>query len=674
MTSNDPTRTTGVTYMPDDALSSMLLDPRFDEAQALAGEGRTAEALRVYGRIGVTQGERHLQDALLLEQRGDVQAAVASLKKAVAANPANYRAWNRLANLQEGVDAEMAYRQVLKSSPRDLDAGVGLAQLLMRGGRLPEAAGLLEGLLPNKEIEFILAHILWQLGDFPFAERCLRNCIQSSPSDVRAYETLIELLNREDRVADAEAVCRSFLDLQGASPAISMALVRVLMRQKRWSDAEAVLVERVNASPDSLDLWQLYGELLEKSGRNEEALAVLEKNVEVSPGHLDGYLQLADFLYRTGNKEGAASACQLATRVLVEANNWGLRTLPGSLESRLVFYRLEDIAARFCTGTRAVVDNTGLDAGNSCSEFGEVVEFFCMVSGQEHVDFLEHVAFPALSSTEGFDRLLQERTVVYNVYTTPADYAALEGFLGKLSQRGIRYRVNVELLGLSQDLYTILSLPIIDQVKRSLAMQSIVVMALPDAIISGSIHRVINDMKPNETVVCAMPRINTAVAYPALKEYFADPMAARLDSRDFVRKAMNDFRHPQTYSALVCDSPCLRYRDMGGYYSAHNWAPPPLCFHARKEMLDHMMRHPLCGPNAVASFYTVDHDFVDSAFRGNTLRLIDNSDYFFWAEFTGPTRHSDFLAGRKAEDYYYPESARHVFRHEFKWIYRDSTE
>jgi tetratricopeptide (TPR) repeat protein len=660
--------------MLGDALSSMLFDPRFDEAQALADEGRALDALGVYGRIGASQAERHLQDALVLEQRGDVQDAVASLKKAVAADPGNRRAWIRLANLLDGADAEKAFRHVLKSSPRDIDAGVGLAQLLMKERRLPEAAGILELLLPNQEIEFILAHILWQLGDFPAAERCLRNCIQASPSDIRAYETLIDLLNREDRLVDAEMVCRRLLESQGPNPAMSMALIRALMRQKRWSDAEAVLVERVNASPDSLELWQLYGEFLEKCGRNEEALAVLEKNVEVAPGSVDSYLQLADFLYRTGNKDGAERTCQFATRVLAEANNWGLRALPGSLESRLVFYRLEDIANRFCTGARAVVDNTGLDVRRPGSAFGEIVEFFCMVSGQEHVDFLEYAAFPALSSTEGFGSLLQERTVVYNIYTTPADYGAIQGFLEKLSRRGIRYRVNVELLGLSQDLYTILSLPIIDQVKRSLAMRSIVVMALPDAIISGSIYRVINDMKPNETVVCAMPRINTAVAYPALKDFFAEPAAKGLVSRDFVRKAMTDFRHPQTHSALVCDSPCLRYRDMGGYYSARNWAPPPLCFHAREEMLDHMMRHPLCGPNAVASFYTVDHDFVDSAFRGNTLRLIDDSDYFFWAEFTGPNRHSDFLAGRKAEDYYYPESARHVFQHEFKWIYEDPAE
>ena len=132
---------------------------------------------------------------------------------------------------------------------------------------------------------------------------------------------------------------------------------------------------------------------------------------------------------------------------------------------------------------------------------------------------------------------------------------------------------------------------------------------------------------------------------------------------------MTDFMHPQTYLALQNDSNCLRYRDEGTYYSARNWCPPPLCFYAREEMLEHMIRHPLCGPNATASFYAIDHDFVDSAYRTNNLRLIKDSDYFFWAELTHPARHNDFLSGRQSEKYYYPESTKHVFQHEFKWIY-----
>lgn len=643
-------------------------DPAFAEAQAFSVQGRVDEALRLYAEIGQRQAARHCQDALVHEGRGEKDEAVACLKKAVAVAPTYRLAWAKLATLQSGADAERAFQRVLALDPCDVDARIGLAQLLMRARKLHEAASLLESLLPNEEIRFILAHILWQLGDFPRAEEQLRLYLRGHASDERAVATLVELLNREDRLADAEAVCRCYVGAGGSARVIRVEWARVLMRQQRWSDAESILGELIRADVGDVPLWRLYAELLEKSGRSDDARAVHAKNVESAPRDLEVYLQWADFEYRCGNPGAAKELCASAETWLAKAPDWGLHRYPESLESRLIFHSLHEIAATLCTGQRALLDRTGLDMAGA-SAFGEIVEFFCMVSGQGHIDFLESVAFPALASSAGFDRLLAERRCVYNIYTTPADYPGLAGFLSNLEQRGIRYRVNVELLGVSQELYTILALPIIDQLKRSLAMNSIVVMALPDAIVAGSVHRVIEDMKPFETVVCAMPRINSDLAYPALKAHFSAAVPTPLVAREFVRLSMNEFRHPQTYSALVSDTPCLKYRDLGGYYAAHNWAPPPLCFHARAEMLEHMLRNPLCGPNSIASFYTVDHDFVDSAWRSGNLRLIETSDYFFWAEFTGPTRHGEFLAGRKAEGYYYPESARAVFQHEFKWVY-----
>jgi thioredoxin-like negative regulator of GroEL len=516
---------------------------------------------------------------------------------------------------------------------------------------------------------FLLASLWWQLGNFSYAELHLKRCIQMNDADVRSYQIMLELLNRQDRILDVEALCREFLKLKPSDPQMRLALANSLARQRKWTDAESIFLALIAEFPDWIWISQIYAEMLEKWGRTNEALAILESNVERIPDSLEVYLPLADAQYKSGKKELALATCRHIARKYLDSDKWGVHVLPATVQSRLIFYQLEEIVEKYCAGQRAFFDNTELDIARSEFKPGEVVELFCMVVGQEHIDFLEHVAYPALSSTEEFDVLLAERRVVYNIYTTPADYERLQGFLNKIARRGIRYRVNVELLSFSQELYSILALPIIDQVKRSLALNSVVVMALPDAIISGSIYRVVKDMKPFETVVCAMPRIDSDIAYADLKRFFADGNNDRLDSREFVRKSMTQFMHPQTYSALVSENNCLRYRDQGTYYSARNWAPPPLCFYARHEMLDHMMRNPLCGPTAIASFYAIDHDFVDSAYHTNTLRLIEDSDYFFWAELTHSGRHKDFLAGRKSEDYYAPESTQFVFQHEFKWIY-----
>jgi tetratricopeptide (TPR) repeat protein len=655
------------TQLPD-----IFDEPGFDEAQLSVGRGDCASAMTIYAGIGASQAERHYQDALVLEQRNNKQGALSLLKYCVMSQPTHLPALLKQAQLLSGVEAEKVCRQVLKAFPGHLEASLRLVGLLIDRDLRMEAVSVLAAAIPASpdgyENHFLLANYWWQLGNYSAAEPQMRHCIRMNKVDARPYQVLLEQFNRQDRITDVEELCREYLQLNPEDQQMRIALAKCLVRQRRWGDAGSVYLGLMAEFPDWVSISQLYGEMLEKCGRTDDALAIFQRNIERIPDALDVYLPLADLQYKSGNRELALETCRRIALKYMDSDDWGLHLLPIQMQSRLIYHQLDEVAGKYCTGQRAFFDNTELDISRTDFAFGDVVELFCMVVGQEHIDFLEHVAYPALSSTQDFDKLLAEHKVIYNIYTTPADFERMRGFLDKLVQRGIRYRVNVELLSFSQELYSILTLPIIDQVKRSLALRSAVVMALPDAIISGSIYRVLKDMKPFETVVCAMPRIDSEVAYTELKKFFADTNNKGLDSRKFVRKSMTDFRHPQTYSALVSENNCLSYRDRGNYYLARNFAPPPLCFYAREEMLHHMIRNPLCGPNSIASFYAIDHDFVDSAHCSNNLRLIDNSDYFFWAEFTHPARHAEFLAGRQAEDYYAPESTKSTFQNESKWI------
>ena len=344
--------------------------------------------------------------------------------------------------------------------------------------------------------------------------------------------------------------------------------------------------------------------------------------------------------------------------------------VPSSWLEKKDFCDLERTAVGFCTGARSLIDNTGLIVGEGTYGVGEVVELFCMVSGLDHIEYLEKVAYPALISTDGFEDMLKERKVIYNFYTTLSDVKYLENFISIITEKGISYRLNTELLSYHRNgLYSNLCLPIIDQVKRSLALRSVVVMALPDAIFAGPLYRVIKDMKEGEEVVCAMPRIDASKAYPSLKRHFADTPMVGLVAAEMVQDSMGEFLHPQTYAALNSASGLLRYRDQGGFIEARNALPPPLCFFAREEMLETMIRNPGVGPSVHASFYTIDHDFTDSAWRSGQLRIIDDSEYFFWVELTGPNRHHDFQAHRLSERYYTADSMNHIFQTPSRWIY-----
>ncbi len=664
-----PSHTDAVAPAP--TAQAVLIDARLETAQAMASAGRTEEALALYADIGATESARYYQDALVMEQRGAVPGALDALKKSLSANPENTEALLKLAQLTSGAAAEKALLKILQVTPGHLQASLHLGELLRNAFRFNEAADwLLKAIAHhhgNTALHLALAHVYLRQADFVAAEPQFRRCIELSPGDLGAYQGLLDMLDRLDRVVEAENLCRTYLSHSPPNVFIVVQLAQSLVRQQRWLEAEHLFQQILTALPDSVEIRQQYADMLEKCGRGEEALAIHVKNVQMAPANPNCHLQLADIQQNLGHKAAATETLSHITRMFAREGSWGMHAVPNTVSSRLIFNQLPQIAERHCTGTGALLDNTGLDLQQSYAT-GEIVEMFCMVVGQEHIDFLEHLAYPAMLATDGFDALLRERTVVYNIYTTPNDLKLLQGFLEKLKARGIAYRINVEILSLSQDLYSILCLPVIDQVKRALALRSVVVSALPDLIISGSLAQVIRDMKPDETVVCAMPRIDSNIAFPALR---AELERGPLHTRNFVRLCMTDFLHPQTYSALKNQSNCLQYRDTGTYYEARNWAPPPLCFYARPEMLDAMLRAPLCGPNSNASFYAIDHDFVESAHQSGKLRLIPDSDYFFWAELTHPQRHIDFLSGRKSEDYYYPEASKYIYSQGFKWIYTD---
>jgi tetratricopeptide (TPR) repeat protein len=631
----------------------------------------TTLTLAVYRDISFTQSARHFQDASVLETRGDIMNSVEALRKCILTEPSNIQALLKLAKHSAAELAENLYVKVLKFEPGHIEASLLLSELLCAKFQFRLAADSINDALAKNgssiELQWALANIYMKQSDFGSAESQLRVCLELQPSHMGSFQLLLDILERLDRLSDAEQLCNIFLGCNPPYTYIFVSLASIFTRQLKWEQAENLYLQLLSADPGSLTIRLSYADMLQKSGRNAEALAVHEMNIKMAPGNPEGYLRLVDIQHTLGDIVAATTTLGQVRKMYSQQGGWGQHSIPNPLSSRIIFNQLENIASRYCTGSHALIDKTGLDLKTS-HQPGAVVELFCMVFGHEHIEFLEHLAYPALLATAGFDDLLRERKVVYNIYTTPQDMTELQSFLGKLDAQGIGYRVNLEVLSLSQDYYSILCLPIIDQLNRSLALRSIVVSTMPDLIISGSLARVINDMKVGETVVCAMPRIDSCIAFPALR---AELEKGPLQSRDFVRRSMTDFLHPQTYSAMKNSNKFLTYHDTGSYYEARNFAPPPLCFYARPEMLDSIFRHPMCGPNSNASFYTIDHDFVESAYRGGNLRLIPDSDYFFWAELTHPQRHLDFLSGRKYEDYYYPSASEFIFSNEFKWIYAD---
>lgn len=97
--------------------------------------------------------------AFLFQQRGMNEDSEKSLKKAIEQDPNNYLPYLMLGNLQisrlNDLDsAENSYREVLKFNPKAEAARTGLAQALIRQGKLKDAKKEYEKLKEDKEISY----------------------------------------------------------------------------------------------------------------------------------------------------------------------------------------------------------------------------------------------------------------------------------------------------------------------------------------------------------------------------------------------------------------------------------------------------------------------------------------------------------------------------------------
>lgn len=201
------------------------------------------EAVAAYRQAAVLQPkdqEPHLSAGLLLEKQGKF------------------------------ADAEHEYKQALALGPSS-DAVTGLANIYMRGHRLPEAEVELRKLIAAHP-EQADAHI--QLGrvlatesknDEAIAE--LQAGAKLAPGDVSLQRDLADLYMTAKKYDQAEASYRALLAGSPNDGALHQSLGKALLEQKKFAEAEKELLVTVKLKPD---LGDAYGDLAFAASENKD--------------------------------------------------------------------------------------------------------------------------------------------------------------------------------------------------------------------------------------------------------------------------------------------------------------------------------------------------------------------------------------------------------------------
>jgi tetratricopeptide (TPR) repeat protein len=202
-----------------------------------------------------------------------------------------------LSELQEPALAAQAFQEVVKRSPGNVPARLGLGVSLYSGGQLAAA---------EKELEEVL---------------------RRAPRTPRANFYLGAVLFEQKRGDEAQVRLERELALDPRCSGCMAKLAHVAYLKGDDRQCEAWLAKAVALEPGGLETNLVSGMLESRAGRYDEAIRHLSRVVELSPGYATAHYQLALAYQRSGNAQKAREHRQVYDRLIQEqkARSMGVR-------------------------------------------------------------------------------------------------------------------------------------------------------------------------------------------------------------------------------------------------------------------------------------------------------------------------------------------------------------
>ena len=201
------------------ATAQLLRSKAPDDPEILYASYRTAtdlagDSLLSLSLAAPSSGQMQMAIAHELLRVRDVPGAIASFRRAIAADPALPGVHFELAealyaspNTADHPLAEQEYRKAVEANPQDMQAHVRLADVLAERNAMDEAAGLYQQALKtnshNVDAAIGLAHVDSERGDDASARPLLEQAIAEDPSNMLAYFRLSAVDRKLHRTEDS---------------------------------------------------------------------------------------------------------------------------------------------------------------------------------------------------------------------------------------------------------------------------------------------------------------------------------------------------------------------------------------------------------------------------------------------------------------------------------------
>jgi len=283
----------------------------FQQAQSLHQAGQWEEAEPLYRALLAQwpeDGDSLNLLGVLIAQKGDLPAAIALLRQAVAAAPDHAGAWGNLGLALLDLapaEAEAALRQSLALQPLSAETGLILGGLLTAQGRWDEAAAFLKGaldLMPDQPQGWSnLGLALHGLGRFDEALAAHRQAVAGLPGHPQALYNMAVTLAEMGRPYEAEAAYRQALDLAPDDLDIRNNLGGMLHRTERLDEAISCYAQVLEKAPDHASALYNLGRCHHERDALDQAVDLYRRSLTVRPGNAETHANLSMVLLAQGN-------------------------------------------------------------------------------------------------------------------------------------------------------------------------------------------------------------------------------------------------------------------------------------------------------------------------------------------------------------------------------------
>jgi tetratricopeptide (TPR) repeat protein len=259
-------------------------------------------------------------------EKKNYSAAEPLLRRSVEHDPASYAAWFDLGFVENALgkldDSIAAYRKSVAAKPDIFESNLNLGLQLAKTGQ-PDAEEYLRAathLKPTShtaEGQYRAWLSLAETIEKSKPEEALadyQHAATLQPKEAEPHLSGGQLLERENRFADAEQEYKQALALDPQSTDAVIGLANVYMRGRRFPEAEDHLRKLLAEHADSAPVHIQLGRVLAAEGKTDAAIAELQAGIKLSPGDDAAQRDLAD-LYTTAGKNDLAEGAYRALLV-----------------------------------------------------------------------------------------------------------------------------------------------------------------------------------------------------------------------------------------------------------------------------------------------------------------------------------------------------------------------